>query len=36
MENMNSQDELHHMLGIIDENIKKIAKYTPEARIDGD
>ena len=36
MENMNTTDELHHTLSIIDTNIKKIAKYTPVARIDGD
>lgn len=36
MENMNSPDDLHQMLGIIDENIKKIARYTPESRVEGD
>jgi hypothetical protein len=36
MENMNTQDDLHSMLSIIDTNIKNIAKFTPEARVEGE
>lgn len=34
MENQNSQDELHYMLGIVDTNIKKIKKYSNTVQIE--
>jgi hypothetical protein len=35
MENQNSAEELHYMLGIVDQNIKKIGKCSNKIEVEG-